>query len=256
MTQRRLAAMGELAAGIAHEINNPLGGLSNAVTTLARPDLDPERRARYIELLHGGLARIGQTVGQLLRFTPRRTPPDTFALVGPVRDALDLVRHRAARQGVTLTLHAGAPGTAGAPTDDAAVLLLADHLVRGEAGELGQAVLNLLVNALDALEDGAPPGGGHVDVWLDAEPPEGAEPGGLVLRVIDDGPGADASVLERAVDLFFTTKEAGRGTGLGLSIVHKVVAAHGGRVELASRPGAGFCVTIHLPYAPGRGPVA
>jgi signal transduction histidine kinase len=245
MTQRRLAAMGELAAGIAHEINNPLGGLSNAVTTLGREDLDPGRRKRYLELLASGLERIGQTVGQLLRFTPRRTPPDTFALIGPVRDALDLVRHRAQRQGVTLTLHAGKPGDADASADEAALEpLLALPPVRGEAGELGQAVLNLLVNALDALEG---TGGGHVDVWL------AAEPGGLVLSVVDDGPGADAAVLERAPDLFFTTKEAGRGTGLGLAIVHKVVAAHGGRVELASRPGAGFTATLHLPLAPREG---
>jgi signal transduction histidine kinase len=112
--------------------------------------------------------------------------------------------------------------------------------VRGAANELGQAVLNLLVNALDALEARS---SGEVRIEL-AE-----APGVQRITVSDDGPGVDEETLARAADPFFTTKEQGRGTGLGLAIVHHVANAHGGRVLLWSRPGRGFRVELELPVA-------
>jgi signal transduction histidine kinase len=245
MTQRRLAAMGELAAGIAHEINNPLGGLQNAVEALARADLAPERRARYLELLGGGLERIGRTVGQLLRFTPRSTSAAPLSVSGPVLDAVALVRHRARALGVELAVGDGRRFEDG-PEIGRELLgtFAALPQVLGEAHEIAQAVLNLLVNALDALEE-RPGGahGGHVRVAV------AAAAGGVSIEVADDGPGVSPEVLERASDLFFSTKAPGKGTGLGLSIVHNVVAAHGGRVQLESRPGEGFRVRIELPAA-------
>lgn len=245
MTQRRLAAMGELAAGIAHEINNPLGGLLNAVEALGRPELAPERRARYLELLSVGLERIGRTVGQLLRFTPRSTRAAPLAVHGPVLDAVALVRHRARALGVELAVGDGRRFENG-PELSAELLGSLAELPRilGEAHEIAQAVLNLLVNALDALEE-RPAGaqGGHVRVTLLAAAD------GVAIEVSDDGPGVSSEVLERAADLFFSTKAPGKGSGLGLSIVHSVVAAHGGRVQLESRPGEGFRVRIELPPA-------
>jgi signal transduction histidine kinase len=243
MTQRRLAAMGELAAGIAHEINNPLGGLLNAVEALGREDLPAPRRARYLELLSVGLERIGRTVGQLLRFTPRSTAAAPLRVHLPVLDAVALVRHRARSLGVELLVGDGLRFEDGAELSPELTRSL-ERLprVRGEAHEIAQALLNLLVNALDALEERAGgPAGGHVRVSLCAVE------GGLVIEVADDGPGVPAEVLERAADLFYTTKAPGKGSGLGLSIVHNVVAAHGGRVRLESRPGQGFRVRIELP---------
>ena len=99
MTQRRLAAMGTLAAGIAHEINNPLGGLQNALESLQAGGLDPAREKQYLALLRGGLDRIGRTVSQLLRFTPRDVVHADVDLEDVAGDALDLVRHRAERLG-------------------------------------------------------------------------------------------------------------------------------------------------------------
>ncbi|MCB9915737.1 MAG: HAMP domain-containing protein [Planctomycetes bacterium] len=98
LRQRRLAAMGELAAGIAHEINNPLGGMLNAVDVLDREGLASEKRARYHELLRGGLQRIQATVAGLLRFTPRAAPHAPLDLAGPVQDAIALMHHGRARR--------------------------------------------------------------------------------------------------------------------------------------------------------------
>jgi len=224
--QRQLASMGELAAGIAHEINNPLGGLLNALDSLRRGDLSREKQAQYLELLRGGLERMQGTAGKLLRFTPRSSGPAPFSLVEAASDAIALARHRAEREGVTIELEAD-PG---------------EPLVLGVRSELGQAVLNLIVNSLDALQ---PRGSGRIGIQVRREERE------LHLSIEDDGPGVPPERLERVADLFYTTKEVGKGTGLGLALVVSVVDAHGGRAQFSSPPGAGFRVDIWLPLWTG-----
>ncbi len=246
MTQRRLAATGELAAGIAHEINNPLGGLLNAVERLQRDDLPPAKRAQYLALLTSGLERIRDTVGKLLRFTPRQARLGPVILWGPAFDALGLIRHRANKSGVELHIAASVDGPAFDPFDPATPERFADLApIDGHAHEIAQAVLNLLVNALDALEESdAPTKRVRVVLRRDRDPALGAC---AVLEVHDNGPGVERSELGRVLDLFYTTKEVGRGTGLGLALVHNVVTGHGGRLELDSAPGAGFHVRAWLP---------
>ena len=227
LRQRRLAAMGELAAGIAHEINNPLGGMLNAVEVLDREGTAPEKRRRYHELLRGGLERIQGTVSKLLRFTPRQMELEPVDLAGPARDAVDLIRHRAESQGVAIELD----------------LDCSTAIVRGQRSELGQAVLNLLVNALDAMEGGAV--AGRLVVQLQEEEDS------FVLSVLDNGPGIEEGLLERVADLFYTTKEVGRGTGLGLALVHNVALQHGGVVQISNRDSGGLRVDVVLPADPG-----
>jgi len=194
--------------------------------------------------VRSGLERIQATVGRLLRFTPRAAPLGPVSLALALEDALELVQHRARSLGVELVLGSGAPGLS---RERVLERWRALPLLLGERGELAQAVLNLLVNALDALEDDGRPGG-RIELRLEQQGRE------LHLVVRDDGPGVVPEKLPRIADLFFTTKEVGRGTGLGLSIVHQVVAAHGGRVFLANAPGGGFQVDIHLPFAGPEGP--
>ena len=247
MTQRRLAATGELAAGIAHELNNPLGGLVNAVESLKRPDLPAERRAAYLDLVSGGLGRMGETVGRLLRLSPREATLDEVEIARPLGDALGLVRHRAEMAGVAIELL----GPAGAPrrdafSPDAMTPLSAIPPIRGAANELGQAFLNLAVNAIDAIE-GDRSSGGTLTISLDTAANSRRE---LVVIVFeDDGPGISEELIARVADPFFTTKEQGKGTGLGLAIVHNITSAHDGRVLLEGREGQGLRVTIELPIA-------
>jgi signal transduction histidine kinase len=245
LTQRRLAALGELAAGIAHEINNPLGGLTNAVRALQTKPLDAERRARYLELLRDGLERIQAIVQRVLHTAPRIAEPQPVALIEVARDALLLVAHRAQDLGVTLELE-----VAGEICDSErlpAAELLRGSQILGARSELAQAVLNLLANALDALEAGpgaraiAPPRVRVVLTWAEFE---------VRLEVRDNGPGAQPEDLARARDLFFSTKEVGRGTGLGLSIVHAIAESHGGQLLLESEVGVGFAAILRLPRVP------
>lgn len=247
MTQRRLAATGELAAGIAHEVNNPLGGLLNAVEALEKKELTPEKRVQYLGLLKHGLERIQRTVGQLLRFTPRGRSTVPLALVDPVLDAYGLVAWRARKLGVVVVLQG--EDLADARSASAVAHARALPPIEGDPAELAQAVLNLLVNALDALEDhrkSAP--GGRIDLAIERRGTE------LAVVVQDDGPGVPEALLPRVADLFFTTKEVGKGTGLGLSIVHNAVTAHGGRVLLSNAPAGGLRVELLFPIvAPGAG---
>ena len=244
--ERRLAATGKLAAGVAHEINNPLGGLLNAVERLKRDDLPSERRAQYFALLSSGLERIRDTVGKLLRLTPRQSMRSSLNLSVPTLDAIGLVRHRAARAGVTLTLSDGRTWSNSESLPEALTQAFAElPRVQGDANELGQAVLNLLVNALDALES-VEHDARRLEIVMRAVYEEGLGPA-VALDVHDNGPGAAREELPKLIDPFYTTKDVGKGTGLGLSMVHSVVTGHGGRLVLDSEVGRGFHVHVALP---------
>ena len=229
MTQRRLAAMGELAAGIAHEINNPLGGMRSAVESLERGDIEASRRERYLELVDGGLVRIQSIVGKLLRFTPRDSVSQgAFEFRVAAQDAVALIEHRASSQGVSLKIDLDASGAT---------------KVQGDQSEVGQAVLNLLQNGLDSLEEGCPSGAPELCVRLVSSEGEHR------LEIEDNGPGVEAERLARLTDLFYTSKEVGRGTGLGLPLALHVASAHGGRLLLRSEPLGGFLAELCLPAA-------
>jgi signal transduction histidine kinase len=242
MTHRRLSATGELAAGIAHEINNPLGGMMNAVEVLGREDLDAEKRARYLELLAHGLERIRATVGRVLRLAPRVASVEAVDLARPLGDAVGLLRHRLRAESIELVV-ASRGAERGLGESDWHQILEGLPTVEGSGGELAQVALNLIGNSIDAiaLHETEERRHGHIRVSI--------EPGDheLLWRFEDDGPGLEPEALGRAADAFFTTKEAGKGTGLGLAIVHNVITAHGGRVELSSEVGRGFRVDVHLP---------
>jgi signal transduction histidine kinase len=221
----RLASIGTLAAGVAHEINNPIGGMQNAVNRLLQnPDL-AERQRVYLQLVQDGLQRIARTARRLLDFSPRQAAAGTFAVDAAIEGARALVDHRVQRQYVELVVEV-APGM---------------PQVRGDAHEIQQVVLNLLLNSLDALE--SQPRGGRITVRAYAE-------GGKVhLRVDDDGPGMAKQDLPRVFDPFFTKKERPDASGLGMFISYSIVQSHGGEMTVDSLPGEGFHVHIVLPVA-------
>lgn len=229
---QRLAATGKLAAGLAHEINNPLGGMKNAVRSLARGDLPPEKTDQYLDLINDGLGRVEQTVKQFLTFTPRKVEPKHADLVAVAQKALALAEHRIARREITLSTQF--------PEDARAT-------VYGDAHELQQVTLNLLLNAADAIPENR---GGHIELAVRADGDE------VVLSVADDGSGMSPEDQDRCFDMFFTTKVVGEGTGLGLAVVHNIVTNHGGRIEVQSTLGEGSVFRIHLPLdAPAAEPV-
>jgi len=214
------ARLGQLAATVAHEIGSPLQVLEGRARALLRSPGDPERVARHASILVQETERITRTMHELLALTRPRSEAR-----GPV-DARELVRRTVAlfeldaeRSGVRLEV---TPGDV--------------PPVHGHADRLQQVVVNLVANALAAT-----PEGGSVTLGL-------REHGGHVgLVVRDDGHGMKPDQRARAFEPFYTTRAAQGGTGLGLAIVKSIVDDHGGRVELASRPGDGTVVTVWLP---------
>lgn len=224
----RLAAMGEMVSRIAHEIRNPLGSVA-LFTSLLRRDLarDPERR-RYAEQIGVAVEAMEGVLANLLGYTrPARPRPGRHDTAALVRDALSLAAHGLSRPPLSVSL-AIAPGA---------------ERLWGDRGQLTQVLVNLVLNAAQAMPDG-----GTLTIAAAPAPGPEGDGGWLRLSVADTGAGIPPEVLPRIFDPFFTTREA--GTGLGLAVVHTVVEGHGGRVEVDSAVGRGSTFTLFLPGGP------
>jgi PAS domain S-box-containing protein len=231
----RLAALGTLLAGIAHEMNNPLSytllGIEQAMAQLARlaaPAEDIGNLREALESALHGASRVAAVVGQI-RATSRpdveeRGPVDLRAVLeSALRMTHNEIHHRAR---LVTELAAIPPGA-----------------VSGSAQRLEQVFLNLLVNAVQALPDGRAEN--EIRVALRAPSPRE-----VVVEVSDNGPGIPEEVVSRVFDPFFTTKPVGLGLGLGLSICHGIVTSHGGTITVDSAPGRGTTFRIALPAKP------
>ncbi len=227
----RLASIGTLAAGVAHEINNPIGGMQNAVNRLLQQPGLADKQRTYLQLVQEGLARIARTAARLLDFAPRPAAPGQFPLARAVEGARALVEHRLQRDGVQLD-----------------VALPADlPPVFGDPHEIQQVMLNLFLNSLDAL--GGQPGG-RIDVRAVRADTH------VRVTVDDNGPGIASELLPRVFDPFFSKKDRPDASGLGLFICYSIVQNHGGEIAVDSRPGEGFHVTLRLPMSAAATPPA
>jgi signal transduction histidine kinase len=229
--RERLLALGQMAAGMAHEIRNPLASLEVLAGLLKRELGDRPEALGLVEELGTELRGLAATVTASLEFVrPLALHRETLDPEALLREALERARARrpfAGRASVRV-----APG------------LLP---LRGDRERLRGALVNLAENALAAMAEAAPPEGGHRLVL--AIEPEGG--GGVRISVADTGPGVPAELRERIFYPFFTTREG--GSGLGLAEAQKVAASHGGSVEVDEAPGGGAVFRLLLPSAEGLG---
>jgi|GEM_PF-1044278 len=232
----RLEGLVEMSATLAHEIRNPLMGLSAQAELLADQLPPDDPRSRYIEVITGEVERINDTITRMLNFVrPYEPELGEGSLRDLVRDSLDLVRPRADAKAVTLTVTGG-------EDDPARWVNLMDP------GQIKQVLLNLLINGIDAA-----PRDGRVELALTADPrlevmdalrgTHQVSPG-FRLAIRDNGPGFKPEDQAKLFRPFFTTKAS--GTGLGLSLCQKIVAAHGGEI-LAGRDGEHTVFQVLLP---------
>jgi len=224
----KLAAVGTLAAGVAHEINNPVAGMLGLVERIRRQPERQEQNAEYLAMVAESLGQVEEIVGRLLQFAQVHEPQRAgVPLAGLAQRALALLEYQ--RRGRSVRPVIRVP---------------AELWVWGDEDELTQVLLNLLSNAYDAMESG-----GELLV-------EGSRCGDRVcLRVQDEGTGIPPEDLGRIFDPFFSTKGVGEGTGLGLSLCLRIVENHGGSLEV--EPLAhGTCVWLRLPAARGDEPAA
>jgi two-component system sensor histidine kinase PilS (NtrC family) len=218
---KRLADLGTVAAGLAHELRNPLASISGCVELLRGAAGLSEEDQRVMGIVLREAARLDQLLARFLEFT-RPSPPQ--------RRAADL----SALLGETLDVFAADPTAAGLRVERA----LSQAAISCDPDQLRQVAWNLLANAGQALREAGRAG----TVRVSCEP---APDGGATLSVTDDGPGIPEATLGRIFTPFFTTKAS--GTGLGLAVVQRIVDAHGGSVEVDSAPGQGARFTVRLP---------
>lgn len=231
----RLASIGTLVSGVAHELNNPLTSIKSFSQLMLYDEHGPELR-EALEIIHREADRAARVVADLR--TLARGSQDV-----PRSDTVDL--NEIARHVVRLRAYALSTHAVELRED------LAEALppVRGARSELEQVVINLVVNAEQAMTSGWD---GTRRLILRTR----ASDTGVVLSVVDSGPGIAAEHLARIFDPFWTTKPPGEGTGLGLSLVHSIVTEHGGSIHVESEPGRGAAFTLMLPPAGAAGPVA
>lgn len=228
---RRLAAIGTMAAGIAHEINNPIAAALNSAQAALRFKDDPVDAPLLEECLQNVLRsaeRCSQIVSNVLMFARQEQAEKQWCDLNQiVRRACDATRDYAALHGATVEL----------ATDDGLPQVCIN------AVGIEQLLVNLIHNSIEAGGGGDNGGGGGVQVHLRTE--QTAD--GVRVTVEDNGPGITPEQQERAFDPFYSTRHNEGGTGLGLSIAHGIVQGHGGAIEIRGGPGQGTTVTVDLP---------
>jgi PAS domain S-box-containing protein len=233
----RLSAVGELVAGVAHEINNPLQAIVGCVELLLDDHADRSLMRRDLEIVRREAGRAGHIVRNLLSFVrrsaPNRVPADLNLLV---KQTAELREYHLHQQNINLLVQC---------TSESLPVLV-------DREEIQQVVLNLLLNAEQAIESLSRRGTIIIRTMRLADR--------QIVEVIDDGPGIRPELRGRIFEPFFTTKELGEGTGLGLSISHGIAASHGGSLETCDSP-VGACFRLTLPaqqsplVAPARAPI-
>ncbi len=216
----RLSALGELAAGLAHEIRNPLGSFEGALRIAFRSGLPDETREEFRDLAFGEVERLKDLVSNFLEFAQ---PPAIRASPTSPLQLLHSVEHLVSENAMTARVMVHTE----APTD------LPDVLI--DSQQIKQVLLNLALNAVHAM-----PGGGSL--VLRASHDDGT----MLFEVVDEGVGIPEENLEKIFDPFFTTKSD--GTGLGLSVAYRIVMQHGGQIQARRNPERGMTFAIELPF--------
>ena len=220
--KERLASLGSLAAGVAHEIRNPLSSIKGFATYFKERYKDVPEDKDTAEIMIREVERLNRVIGQLLEFArPMNVQQRTIDVNGILRHSLGMIRKQAASQGITIDAQD-----------------LADEPVYAyiDQDRIGQVLLNVYLNAIEAMTNG-----GVLKIWIEKDEVNDT----IAINVSDTGCGIPGADIGRVFDPYFTTKQS--GTGLGLAIVHKIVEAHGGQVKIASTEEKGTTVSLILP---------
>ncbi|MGE5236509.1 MAG: ATP-binding protein [Acidobacteriota bacterium] len=217
----KMAAVGTLAAGVAHEVNNPLAGILTCIETIEANPEDADLRNRYLALVSDGIRRIEHTVANLLNFSrPRAPQPEPTSLNHSLHHVAELVEYQLRKNNVEIRFD----------LDEEEPVVLADHF------QMEQVLLNLVLNSIQAM-----PSGGTLTLRTRTLAEK------VVAEVTDSGAGIPVAIRDRIFDPFFTTRDVGEGTGLGLSVSYNIVAAHGGSIDVETEVGKGSTFRVTLP---------
>lgn len=222
----KMAAIGRLAASLAHEINNPLQAIHNSLFLSVHEGLGQDRRDQYLEMAQSEVERLIEIVQRMLDFyRPSRGSVQSGDLNEVVQNVLALAHKRLQHGDVQVHTKL---------SDDLTVIPIVSD-------QISQVLLNLVINAVEAM-----PSGG--DLWLQTQRSEDGND--LLLSVRDSGPGMSSEQISSLFEPFYTTKP--KGTGLGLAISYGIVESHGGTIDVSSQAGRGTTFTVRLPLNPVR----
>jgi two-component system NtrC family sensor kinase len=216
----KMAAVGRLAASLAHEINNPLQAIQNSLHLALHKGLDEIQKRRFLEMAQNEVNRLVQIVRRMLDFYRPSTAMQTLDINQPVEDALAIASKRIQQCHVQVSARL----TPNLPT------------VRGAANQLTQVFLNLIINAIEAMPEGG-------TLWVGTA--HHVERKQIVIAFRDNGPGIKPEIREHLFEPFHTSKAT--GTGLGLAISYGIVERHGGEIEVESSTGEGTTFIVRLP---------
>ncbi|MBI1911129.1 MAG: cache domain-containing protein [Deltaproteobacteria bacterium] len=223
ISSEKLAAIGQLAAGIAHEVNNPLGGILNCLYNFKHKKLTEARKAEYLDFMEEGIKRVQNIVRQLLDFSQQHAPELRLTDVNiMIEGIIPLFLHIIKGKDIRLVKKLGQ----GLPS------------IFADKHQMEQILVNLILNAIQAVD-----GEGVIEVSTRFEG------NWYCILVSDNGCGIAADNLPKIFDPFFTTKGVGKGTGLGLSVSRGIIERHKGRIEVESQLGKGTTFKIYLPIA-------
>src|SRR6266849_35525 len=229
----KLAAMGQMLAGVAHELNNPLTAVLGVTELLRERPGQDESFKRQLDLTHRQARRAARIVQNLLEFSRPASPLKKILDVNNLLErTLQLHEHSLRRNNIEVDFH---------PLSDLPGVI-------GDANQLIQVLLNLVTNAEQAIREVRDTGRIQLRAARNGNQ--------LAITVQDDGVGIRPEALLRIFDPFYTTKRPGGGTGLGLSICMSIIREHGGNIEAESLPAGGSAFTIYLPCVPGQQPDA
>ncbi len=228
LQSEKLASIGTLVAGFAHEVNNPIAGLQNCIRRISEDPENLEQTKKYVKLMNDAANRVENIITNLLNFARKEEINlETVDLSSVIENALLLTGYQLEQARIIIENNVNRR-----------------YLVRGSQNHLGQVLLNIMLNSIDAINQ---------KVSLNPDSPRrisftcSANKSHVILNIEDSGIGIETDKIDKIFDPFFTTKETGKGTGLGLSISYNIIQQHNGELKVQSEYNKGTLFTIILP---------
>ena len=217
----KMVAIGKLTSGVAHEINNPLGGILNCIYHFKKGGQSVEKQREYLDLMEDGIKRIQKTVTNLLEYARNPRLERSEADFGPlIEKSLSLLDYQIRKSRIKIVRE----------------IPLSLPRIEVDTGQMGQVLINIFLNAIQAMEDG-----GTLKITVRTLDER------LFVNISDTGKGIPGEIMPKVFDPFFTTKGEGQGTGLGLWLSQGIIERHGGTIQIKSRENEGTTVIIDLP---------
>ncbi len=229
----KLASIGRLSSGIAHEIGNPLGIILGYIDLLKRSDISEKEKEDYLSRAEKELERIRNIIQQLLNYARQREEKDisSVSIHNTLKDTVDMLKPQKGMKEIIIKWS----------------LKAENDYVMGSQERLKQLFLNIILNAMDALNEEGSSGQTNKEIFIGTKNETINGKAILVTEIRDNGTGIPAQNIQYIFEPFFTTKGPGKGTGLGLSVCRNIVDNMGGKIEVDSKPGMGTIIKILLP---------